>query len=456
VTIDTAIKNCKVVTPEGIFSAGIGVDKEKIVAITNDEYLPQANKVIDAKGNYVIPGLVDPHEHLIPRFGMDAVTHIRNETASHALSGVTTVQTLLEGPTDLVKAGKDYIDAWEKGSYVDLCLTQFETDKNTVAQIREVMEELGIIGFKTATAYSGAEAIPGLPSITDGVLYLTLEEVAKLYKEGYNVHVRTHCEDVDIFFVLKDKYVEKGTFPRSYHECRPSFLEEENMYRTIFLANLVGCPLYIVHVTIKEGVDILAKAGGEGKNAIGETCCQYLVLNVDNTDMVLSKVNPPIRTKEDNERLWEGIRDGVITLVGTDHSPRRKEDKQDLWTAGMGIPVIESWLPSMLSEGVNKGRISLEKLVEVCCYNPAKICGIAPEKGSIAVGSDADLVIVDLNKEATVGDKPTFGNSNFTPYAGFKFKGWPVLTMLRGKVIMEEGKVVGEPGHGRYYQAKLK
>lgn len=458
--IDTAIKNCKVVRPDGIFSAGIGIDNGVIVAIADDEYLPQADKVIDAKENYVIPGLVDAHEHLLPRhqhlkyFDGDVSGFIESETASHALSGVTTVQTFLTAPIDQVKAGKEYIAAWEKGGYVDLCLTQFVADKNGVEQIRPVMEELGIIGFKTGTAFSGSESLPGLPSVTDGTLYLIFEEVAKLYNEGYKVHVRTHCESVEIFFVLKDKYVEKGIIPSSYSDVRPGFIEEENMSRTIFLAHILGCPLYIVHVSIKEGVSMVAEARAKGKDLIGETICSFLTFNKDNLDSIQMKMR--VGSKEDNEALWRGIRDGVITVVGTDHLVRLREDKKNFWTALSGLPVVESWLPSMLSEGVNKGRISIEKLVEVCCYNPAKVCGIAPQKGCIAVGSDADLVIIDLDKEATVGDRPLHGISDFTPYAGFEFKGLPVLTMLRGQVIMKDGVVVGKPGYGRYHPAKLK
>ena len=302
--VDIVVRNCKVITPEGKVSAGIVVDKGKIIAITKDEHLPQANRVIDAKGNYVIPGLVDVHEHLEPRFGIDADAYLRSETASHALSGVTTVQTFLRKPLNLVKEDKEYIAAWEKNAYIDLTVAQFMATLDNTMHIRELMEELGIVGFKVATAYKGDECLIGVPPMDDGILYSTLEEVAKLYKEGYNVHARAHCENVEIYFVLRDRYKEQGKLPRSYHEIRPSFLEEENMNKTIFLADLLGCPLYIVHVTIKEGVDIIRKTKAEGKNVIGETCCQYLVLNVDNTDMVLTKVNPPIRTKEDNEKFW--------------------------------------------------------------------------------------------------------------------------------------------------------
>jgi dihydropyrimidinase/allantoinase len=224
----------------------------------------------------------------------------------------------------------------------------------------------------------------------------------------------------------------------------------------IFYANVTGCPLYIVHMTIKEGVDIVARAKTEGTNVIAETCPQYLVLNENNVDMLQSKVNPPIRTKEDNEALWAAIGDGAINHVATDHAPVPKKFKTDFWTAKMGMAGAETWLPIMLSEGVNKGRITLERLVEVCCTNPAKQYGLFPEKGIIAVGSDADLVIVDLDKELTVGDKPVFSLTEYNPYAGFRFKGWPVFTMLRGAVIMEKGKVIGKEGYGKYCRAKIK
>ena len=222
------------------------------------------------------------------------------------------------------------------------------------------------------------------------------------------------------------------------------------MRKCIFLASITGCPLYVVHMTIREGVNLVSRAMADGVNIVAETCPQYLVLNTNNIDKVLSKINPPIREAEDNDKLWKGIRLGIISVVGTDHAAVPREVKTNLWDAIVGIPGEETWLPVMLSEGVNKGRVSLEKLVEVCCYNPARVFGLAPRKGAITVGADADIALIDLEKEAIVPENPPYSGSDFSPWAGWRLKGWPVLTMLRGKVIAEEGRVIGESGYGRY------
>ncbi len=458
-SVDTAIINSKVVTSQGIFSAGIAIDGEKIVVIARDDDLPQANTVIDAEGNYVLPGLVDAHCHFGRRADVTLATSIKTETQAYAFGGVTTALQMQVGPESLANGAKDFIAVWEENAYIDLGLTTEIISKHNIGEIRGLADDLGIVGCKLQPCYKGVEPHPGpagIPAIDEGIIYSTLEEVGKLVQEGYKVHCRVHCEFIDIYLNLKEKAIEQGVEPHSWHEIRPSFIEEETMQRFMYLANLVGCPLYIVHMTIKEGVDIISKARGESINVMAETCPQYLVLNVDNTDRVLSKVNPPLRTKEDNQRLWEGIRDGVISVVGTDHSMVRRRDKLDLWTAAPGIASAESWLSIMLSEGVNKGRISLEKLVEVCCSNPAKIYGLFPKKGVIAVGSDADLTLVDLNKHVVVSEKPRYSTADFSLYTGFKLQGWPVLTMLRGNVIMEQGKVIGKSGLGRYMPGKTK
>lgn len=453
--MDMAIKNCKVVSPEGVYSAAIGIKGEKIVAIAGDDELPQANKVIDAKGNYVLPGLVDAHCHLEYPYDVDIRTNIKTETQSYAFGGVTTISHMMTVPPfDLVEKFKKFVPIYEENAYIDLSISPEITMKEHIMQIRQLME-LGMPTFKMQPPYKGAQARPNIPGIDDGHIYLVFESIGKLVREGYNTFCRIHCENIELFFPLMERAIAQGEEIRSWHQIRPSFIEIEAMHRYIYLASITGCPLYIVHMSIKEGVDIVAKAKAEGINVIAETCPHYLVLNVDNSDPVLSKLNPPIREKEDNKALWKGIRDGVITVVGTDHAPTRRKDKPDLLKAWMGFTGGETWLPIML-DGVNKGNISMEKLVEVCCYNPARLYGLYPRKGAIAVGSDADLVIVDLNKEATVPEVPLYSGTDLTPFAGSKFKGWPVLTILRGKVIMEDGKVVGTSGYGRFIPGKVK
>jgi len=460
--VDVTIKNCRIVKPEGVFSAGIAVEKERIVQIGRDQDLPQATRVIDAEGNYVIPGLVDCHVHLgYPSPAMmgsptPLAEHLQKESQAAAAGGITTFVHMISALGDLVEPVKDFIRVFKENGYVDVALTANIASTDQVEQI-QALADLGIVAPKLFASCRGEEAFAGMPGLDDGIIYLTFEEVARLVKEGYRIFCRVHCENVEIYFKIKDRFKQQGVEPASWHDTRPNFCEAETMYRMIYLANLLGCPLYIVHMSIKEGVDIIAKAKGDGVDVIAETCPHYLALNVENVvDKVLSKINPPIRHKEDNERLWEGIKGGVISVVATDSGGMYRQAKKDFWTAFPGFSGVETCLSIMLSEGINKGRISLQKLVEVCCYNPAQIYRLAPRKGVIEVGSDADLVIVDLNREVQVGKKPAYADADFTAYADWKMKGGPVLTMVRGKIVMEEGKIVGRPGFGKYVAAQTK
>jgi len=286
------------------------------------------------------------------------------------------------------------------------------------------------------------------------LMYLGFKEIGELFKEGFTVHARTHCENIEIFSQIKNTFIENELQPMSWHETRPSVCENEAIIRTIYLAKITGCPITIVHMSTKESVDLVAEAKGHGIRISGETCPQYLTLSVENTDRNLSKVNPPIREKKDIKRLWEGIGEGLLDMIGTDHWPVHKAKKSDFWKGEVGLSTVECWLGILLSEGVNTGVISLETLVEMCCYNPAKMFGLTPEKGMIEVGSDADLTIVDLNKEVMIGERPHYSDTDFNIFSGWRLKGWPVLTMLRGKVVMEQGKIHSHPGQGKYIPSK--
>lgn len=456
--VDTVIKNGKIVTTEGIFQAGIAISGERIVAIASSENLPEAAKTIDAKGNFVIPGLVDPHTHLLYPPTDDWAGILQSETKAAAAGGVTTViHCLFEaGAGSIVEAAKKVITAYEADGYVDLALNASVFNMDQIREMRDALE-YGLSSFKFLVPYKGREALAGLPGIDDGILYMGFKQIGKLVREGYKTFARIHPESIEVFFAIEDEAREKGYEPDTYVEVRPNFIELEALQRCIAFAKVAKCPLFVVHQTIKEGPEIVAKAKLEGVDIVDETCPQYLVLNTENTDKMLSKVNPPIRHKEDNEALWRGIQDGIITFMGTDHAPVDRAQKgADFWRAVVGMAGLETWLPVMLSEGVNKGRITLEKLVEICCYNPAQKYGLAPKKGIIAIGSDADLAIVDLNKKAKVSAKNLYTRAGYSCYEGWEFQGWPTLTMLRGKVIASDGKVVGDAGFGRYVPAEVK
>ncbi|MDP6509887.1 MAG: amidohydrolase family protein [Dehalococcoidia bacterium] len=453
--VDTAIKNCRVVGWEGTLSTGVAINNGKIVSLARDEDLPPAHRVIDARGNHVIPGLVDAHMHLLYPGSVEHTMNLQHETRASAAGGVTTIIHLIMDPGSITRACQEFVALYEQNGYVDVALTAAMFSDNQVNEMPALID-FGLPAVKLLIPYRGEESLEGMPGIDDGLAYLTFKKVADLKKQGYRIFCRVHCENIEVFLKMKHEFMARGDEPASWNEARPSLLEAEAMHRCIYLADALGCPLYVAHMTIKEGVDIIARARGEGKDVLVETCPHYLVLNTDNTDKLLSKVNPPIRTDKDNEKLWEGIRNGVISVVATDHAPCRREDKHEFWAAHVGMAGVQTWLPIMLSEGVNKGKISLEKLVEVCCYNPAQIYGLAPQKGVIEVGADADLVVVDLNKEVKVTHTDIHSFTDYSNYEDWTLKGWPVLTMVRGNMLMEDGEIVGRAGTGRYVPARVK
>ena len=227
------------------------------------------------------------------------------------------------------------------------------------------------------------------------------------------------------------------------------------MGRAIVLAGAAGCPLYIVHITIAEGVEVVRAARARGRDVLGATCPQYLTLTKD-TDRVRAKINPPLREPADQQALWRGLANGVLSTIGSDHAPTSLRHKQEFWSATVGVPGVETALPLLLSEGVNKGRLTLERLVEVTSLDPARIFGLYPKKGTLQVGADADLVVVDVAERRTVDGKTNLHQgSDYSPYDGMTLTGWPVLTTLRGRVVMEDGEVTVEPGAGNFVPRSL-
>jgi dihydropyrimidinase len=271
-----------------------------------------------------------------------------------------------------------------------------------------------------------------------------------------------HAENIDIILPLIARVAVEGR-----HDCaawtaaRPAFCEAEKLQCYVDLAKAACCPIYIVHNTCRESLAVIRRAKAEAVDIVAETCPQYLTFTKDTFQDYppMANVNPPLRDKADNEALWGAIAYGTIDTVATDHAPWTKQQKgNDIMKAPMGMGnVLSTWLPAMITYGVNQGRISLEKMVEVCCYNPAKYMGVAPKKGTISIGSDADIAIVDLNKKMVPKATELYSGTDLNAYEilGAELAGWPVLTMVRGQIIMEEGKIVGKKGTGKYIPVKL-
>lgn len=349
-------------------------------------------------------------------------------------------------------------DMIEEHSVVDMGFTFAIICDMHAKEIPLYAEELGVTSFKFYLGYKDVDYFGrriGLPlSWDDGTLYLGLENVAEI-----NGVAAFHAENNQIARVLKQRLKDQGRMDlAAWDEGSPDFCEAIDVVKMAYLSKYLDCQLYEVHVSTRMGLEEVRKAQANGVKIVGETCPHYLVLNTENSG-ILAKANVPIRSPKENEALWRGIQDGVLTCIGSDHVPCLYDEmytEGDIWKSLSGFPEVETILPILLSEGVNRGRLSLEQVVDICCKNPAKTFGLYPKKGVIQVGADADLVILDLKKKRFVRAKEMKTASDFSVYEGWEFTGWPIFTMVRGNIVYEDGQVVGKPGTGQYLPRKPK
>jgi dihydropyrimidinase len=448
---DLIIHGGTVVTPKGSSKADIAVAGGKIQS---------ARRRIDATGRYVMAGIIDPHAHL---GYMDTLEAARSETRAAACGGVTCLGVYILALKDgILKQFERFRTQFEENSFVDGFWHLMVIDALTTSEIERCPKEIGLTSFKFNMGYKGPHAdLIGITATDDGAVFKGFRMIHKL---GPPSLAACHTENIDIHLMLRDELIAQGRKDfQVWNESRPPFVEAECMRRAIYLAKSAGCPLYIPHITIAEGVDIIAEAQRDKLDVTGETCPQYLTHNNEDPAQVLLDhpacgcVNPPLRDRASNERLWQGIQQGIIKCVGSDLAPTTLAMKgDDIWNAPMGLGNnSELLLPVMLSEGVNKGRISLEKLTEVCSHNPASVFGLLPDKGVLAAGADADIVIVDLEEERTVSAEALRTMCDWSIYDGWKLKGWPTHTILRGQVIVEDGQPVElRPKQGKYVPRK--
>lgn len=467
--VDSRIVNCKLVTPEAVVNAGIAINNGKISAIANEANLPPADETIDAKGNFVIPGVIDPHVHLaatvpaskyeahLEQFGKDAWS----SSESAAIGGVTTYgHFIYSGPNGSnLKIFESFSNSVEENAMMDIFFHATVASDEQISEIPQLAEK-GVTSFKFMfNAYKGPDGVfADLRGVEDGQLFAGLQKIGQIRDEGYpGAVLMIHAENQDLIYKFRKKLLEEGRDDLlAWSEHRPPICEEECLSRAVYIVKAVKLlrrppMLYVCHVSSGGSVDVIANAKKEVE-ITAETCPPWLLLNKNMKELgPRGKVNPPLRDIDDNEKLWMAINKGVIDVIGTDHiaSLPLKEKDKSIWEAYPGFPG-EGHVPLLLSEGVNKGRISFEKFVELCCRNPARTFGIFPKKGSISVGSDADLVIVNMKLEKKVTLEALHSSAGFSVFDGWNLKGWPILTMLRGNIIMKEGEVTGKRGTGKY------
>ena len=449
------IKNGEIITATDRYHSDIYVEDGVIKAVAPTIEKPKADtRVIDAKGHYIFPGAIDAHVHMeLPFMGEVSADDFETGTAAGVAGGTTTIidfvipsrnQPLLDG----LRAWKEKAKKSVADYAFHMAVTWF--GDNTAKEMEDCVRHEGIISFKTFMAYWGAIGV-------DDTEMIKVMQTAK----NLNALVTAHCENGEMVVALQEKLFKEGKIDPRYHaESRPAPLEGEATSRAIMLARMTGIPLYIVHVTAKEAVEAIDEARRRGQVVFGETCPQYLLLD----DSVYDKPNfegaayvmsPPIRPVGHQEPLWAALKSGIIQTVATDHCPFHQHNQKTLGLKDFrkipnGAAGIQNRLSLMYTYGVLENRIDLHQFVEVNCTRPAKIFGMYPRKGAIMVGSDADIVIWNPEKEDVISAKTHLHKCDRNIFEGYKTKGAPSWVIVNGKVQFDEGKLNVERGAGRY------
>ncbi len=446
------IKNGRVVTASETYIADVYTKGEKIVAIGKDLNY-DADKVIDATDKLVFPGGIDPHVHLDMPF-MGTYSSDDYETGTRAaLHGGTTmvIDFILQTQGDTLHNALKTWQGKSKGKAIGdysyhMAVTDFNDD--VAKEVVQMIEEEGISSFKTFMAYKGALMID------DGQMVQLMKVVKK-----YGGLVTVHATNGDMIDSLIAKNQAEGNMAPIYHYLsQPEVTEAEASGRFADMLEYTGCPGYIVHMTCEGALNAVRKATQRNQKVFVETCTQYLVLDAslyeDNFEGAKWVMSPPLREKKDQAALWSGINQGLVQVVGTDHCPFMWEQKKmgidDFSKIPNGHPAIEHRMELLFSEGVHKGKISLTKYVEVASTNAAKIFGMYPRKGTLAVGSDADIVIFDPKKEHVISVDTHHMNCDYSGYEGMKITGKTETVILRGQVAIENEECHLKAGNGQF------
>jgi allantoinase len=453
------IKNARIIENEQLKTVTIYVEKGKIKDIVpGDKALLPTEEEIDVKENMLFPGFIDPHVHFNDP-GFIEREDFETGTRSAAAGGITTIIDMPCTSIPPVTDGKNFdykLSIVKPKAYVDFAfwggVTPEQVESGEYKKSLKELKDRGIFGVKFYTI-SGMELYPRMP-------VPNMDRAFRLMKE-LNLVCAIHAEDyylVDYYSRLMQEMGREDT--ESWSEGRTYEAEPEAIWSVVGITKKVGNKLHIVHLSTKEGLNVIRWAKSHGVDATTETCPQYLIFTTEDFKKQGSvlKIAPPLRKEEDREELWKGLKDGSIDFICTDHAAGKYPEEKsspDIWKNYAGIPGTQLFVPSMLCYGYHKGRLSLAEIQKLMSENAAKRYGLYPQKGIIKVGSDADFSVVDLDKEWTVEPSRLESKGKYSPFAGNKLKGKIYMTIVRGEIIYREDEgVIGKRGYGQFVRNK--
>ena len=451
---DTVIKNGTIVTATDTYASDIGISGGRISAIGQGLPVENAGKVIDAAERQVMPGGIDVHTHLdMPFGGTTSSDDFQTGTIAAAFGGTTTLIDFAiqyKGQT-LRQAFDGWMAKAEGKAATDYAFHCIITDLGD-AQLEEMGQLVreGVSSFKLFMAY------PGVFMLDDATIFRAMSQAAK-----YGGLICMHAENGGVIDVIVRRALAEGKRAPKYHALtRPTTAEAEATSRAIALAEMAGAPVYIVHLSCNEALEKVREARDRGLPAYAETCPQYLFLSIENFDVpgfegAKYVFTPPLREKWHQEKLWQGLAKDTLQVVSTDHCPfcykeQKELGKDDFTKIPNGGPGIEHRMSLVYSGGVHGKRFSANRFVQLVSTAPAKLFGLYPRKGTIAVGSDADLVLFDPNEEQVISAKTHHMRVDYSMFEGIRIKGVAKTVLSRGRVVIEGGKFVGRPGAGEF------
>lgn len=444
---DLYLKNARVVTEDEDFLGGVVVQGEKVLDVVKGVPQIEALEVIDLEGLILLPGVIDGHVHFNEP-GREHWEGYRTGTMAAAAGGTTTIFDMPLNSTppttnlEMLKkkrevvASEAVVDYGQWGGYVGSNLDDLSS-----------LNDSGVVAFKGFMSSSGVD----YDRLNDDVLYAGLLKMAEM-GNILGVHAENEWVTGYLSKVLKDQ---GRTDRAAWYESRPPSTELEAVQRASFWAGVTGGNLHIVHVSIADGHRAIAQAKQEGAHVTSETCPHYLFFDHQEYERIgpAAKCAPPIRSREDVEDLWQCVLDGLVDVIGSDHSPCSWDEKEkgleNIWKAWGGVSGVQMLLTVMISEGYHRRGLPLTSIVRLLSVNPARLYGIGDKKGSIRPGLEADFAVVDPNETWTLTEDLLYNKNKFSAYTGYEYKGRVKQTYVRGKLVYKEGQVIAEPGYGR-------